>query len=405
MKLKYGLDSKPSAGAMLLYGLQWFMICIPVVLTSTFIAPEGETVFFTQKMFAVMSITMIIQALWGHRLPLIAGSAQGHGSSTIYPAMMIGGAIVAVMAVCGILSRLQRIFTPRVVISILLLVSFTIAKPIVGLIFADNDHQLLALVFSIVCVLVMAVANNLLRGVWKTTVVIWAMILGSLIYYCFTEFPSQFLTDSVEPRLLNLPMEFDAGVVLAFVFCYVALLINEVGSVQSLGEMIDADNMPRRNKRGVGITGLMNVVAGAFGVIGPVDYSLSPGVVASTSCASRYTVLPAAAAMILLAFFPKPVSVLLTIPLPVMGTVLLYLMATQIAAGLGMMQASKAVPTFKDGMILGIPIMFNIILSFAPQQAIDTIPALLRPIVGNGFVMGIIVILLLEHLLLKRESR
>lgn len=417
MKLKYGLDSKPSAGEMLLYGLQWFMICIPVVLTSTFIAPEGETVFFTRKMFAVMGITMIIQSLWGHRLPLIAGpaaallmgvitaSAQGHGSSTIYPAMMIGGATVAVMAACGVLSRLQRIFTPRVVISILLLVSFTIAKPIVGLIFADNDHQLLALVFSIACVLVMAVANNLLRGVWKTTVVIWAMILGSLIYYCFTGFPSQFLTDSVEPRLLNLPMEFDAGVVLAFVFCYVALLINEVGSVQSLGEMIDADNMPRRNKRGVGITGLMNVVAGAFGVIGPVDYSLSPGVVASTSCASRYTVLPAAAAMILLAFFPKPVSVLLTIPLPVMGTVLLYLMATQIAAGLSMMQASKAVPTFKDGMILGIPIMFNIILSFAPQQAIDTIPALLRPIVGNGFVMGIIVILLLEHLLLKRESR
>ena len=402
---------------MLLYGLQWFMICIPVVLTSTFIAPEGETVFFTRKMFAVMGATMIIQSLWGHRLPLIAGpaaallmgvitaSAQGHGSSTIYPAMMIGGATVAVMAACGILSRLQRIFTPRVVISILLLVSFTIAKPIVGLIFADNDHQLLALVFSIACVLVMAVANNLLRGVWKTTVVIWAMILGSLIYYCFTGFPSQFLTDSVEPRLLNLPMEFDAGVVLAFVFCYVALLINEVGSVQSLGEMIGADNMPRRNKRGVGITGLMNVVAGAFGVIGPVDYSLSPGVVASTSCASRYTVLPAAAAMILLAFFPKPVSVLLTIPLPVMGTVLLYLMATQIAAGLGMMQASKSVPTFKDGMILGIPIMFNIILSFAPQQAIDTIPALLRPIVGNGFVMGIIVILLLEHLLLKRESR
>jgi xanthine/uracil/vitamin C permease len=336
---------------------------------------------------------------------VITASAQGHGSSTIYPAMMIGGAIVAVMAACGLLSRLQRIFTPRVVISILLLVSFTIAKPIVGLIFADNDHQLLALVFSIVCVLVMAVANNLLRGVWKTTVVIWAMILGSLMYYCFTGFPSQFLTDSVEPRLLNLPMEFDAGVVLAFVFCYVALLINEVGSVQSLGEMIDADDMPRRNKRGVGITGLMNVVAGTLGVIGPVDYSLSPGVVASTSCASRYTVLPAAAAMILLAFFPKPVSILLTIPLPVMGTVLLYLMATQIAAGLNMMQASKAVPTFKDGMILGIPIMFNIILSFAPQQAIDTIPALLRPIVGNGFVMGIIVILLLEHLLLKRESR
>ena len=49
--------------------------------------------------------------------------------------------------------------------------------------------------------------------------------------------------------------------------------------------------------------------------------------------------------------------------------------------------------------------MFNIVLSFAPQQAVDAIPALIRPIVGNGFVMGIIIILLLEHLLLKRESR
>lgn len=153
----------------------------------------------------------------------------------------------------------------------------------------------------------------------------------------------------------------------------------------------------------MGVAGVMNIVSGALGVLGPVDYSLSPGVVASTSCASRYTIIPAAAAMVVLAFIPDAVSVLLTIPQPVMGTVLLYLMATQISAGLNMMQATKAVPTFKDGMIIGIPIMFNIILSFAPQEAINAIPSLLRPIVGNGFVMGIIVILLLEHVLLKRS--
>ena len=417
MKLKYGTDDRPAAGAMLLYGLQWFMICIPVVLTSTFIAPEGETVCFTQKLFAVMGLTMVVQALWGHRLPLVAGpaaallmgviaaSAQGYGSETIYPSMIIGGAMVAGIAACGALSKLQRIFTPRIVLSILLLVSFTIAKPIVELIFSDAEHQLSAFVFSLVCVMVMAVANNLLRGVWKTTVVIWAMILGSLIYYCFTGFPSQFATDTVAPRLSVWPMKFDAGVVLAFVFCYVALLINQIGSVQSLGDMIGAGDMAKRNKRSAGITGLMNIVAGALGVIGPIDYSLSPGVVASTSCASRHTVIPAAVGMILLAFFPKVVAVLLTIPLPVMGTVLLYLMATQVAAGLGMIQTTKSVATFKDGLILGIPIMFNIVLSFAPQQAVDAIPALIRPIVGNGFVMGIIIILLLEHLLLKRESR
>ena len=200
-------------------------------------------------------------------------------------------------------------------------------------------------------------------------------------------------------------MELDAGVVIAFIFCYVALFINQVGSVQSLGEFTGADGMERRQSRGMVVQGVMNIVSGALGVVGPVDYSLSPGVVASTSCASRYTVIPAAVAMIVLAFIPDAVSVLLTIPQPVMGVVLLYLMATQVAAGLHLMQSSSAVVSFKDGLVLGIPIMFTVILSFAPADALSTIPSLLRPIVGNGFVMGIIIILLLEHLFLKERDK
>ena len=47
MDFKYGVDSRPSFGATILYGLQWLMICIPVVLTSTFVAPEGQTLFFS----------------------------------------------------------------------------------------------------------------------------------------------------------------------------------------------------------------------------------------------------------------------------------------------------------------------------------------------------------------------
>ena len=417
MKLKYGLDDRPAFGAMLLYGLQWLMIAIPVVLTSTFVAPEGETVCFTQKMFAVLGITMIVQVLWGHRLPLIAGpaavllmgvisaSAQGFGSDAIYPSVMLGGVLVALIAASGLLARLQRIFTPRVVVSILFLIAFTIAKPIVGMLFADSEHQLFALVFAIVGVALMAVANNLLTGVWKSSVVIVAMIVGSLIYYCATGFPEQFATDSAEARLINSPVRFDAGVVVAFVFCYIALFINEIGSVQSLGEMVGAGDMARRNRRGLAVTGIMNVVAGACGVLGPVDYSLSPGVIASTSCASRYTLLPAAVAMVLLAMFPQGVAVLLTIPQPVMGMVLFYLMGTQIAAGLNMTTATHAVGSFRDGMILGIPIMLTVVMSFAPAQAVAAIPALVRPIVGNGFVMGIIVIMLLEHWLLRREAR
>ena len=417
MNFRYNIDDKPSLGALLLYGLQWLMICLPVVLTSTFIAPAGEVVFFTQKLFVICGITIIIQVLWGHRLPLVAGPAavllmgiiaaasQGHDASTIYPSMIIGGALVTLLATVGAMKYVKRIFTPRIVAAIVILISFTMAKPIVGLIFADKTHAGLALISAITGVVIMAWANKVLQGIWKSMVVILAMILGSIFYYSVTEFPKEFVSDTVAPQIILTEYNLDAGVIIAFLFCYIALFINQVGSVQSLGEMTAAPDMSKRQTRGLLLTGIMNMLSGAVGVPGPVDYSLSPGVVASTSCASRYTMLPAAVAMIVLALFPKAVAALLTIPQPIMGIVLLFLMATQVAAGFEVIHTSKAVLSFKDGLILGLPIMLTVILSFAPQEAMAAIPSLLRPIVGNGFVMGIIVVLILEHIILREKTK
>ena len=416
MDFRFKLEDRPSVGATLLYGLQWLMICIPVVLTSTFVAPAGEMVFFTQKLFALCGLTIVVQVLLGHRLPLVAGPAavllmgviaaatQGHTASTIFPSMVIGGAMVTLLAIVGAMKYIQKIFTPRIVAAIVLLIAFTLIKPIIGLIFADKAHAGLALVSAIVGVAVMAWANKVLRGIWKSMVVIAAMILGALFYYAMTGFPTEFVRDTKAPQLLLTEIHLDAGVVIAFIFCYIALLINQVGSVQALGQFVGADGMAKRQKRGLLITGVMNMVAGATGVLGPVDYSLSPGVVASTSCASRYTILPAAVAMVVLAIFPEAVAVLLTIPKPIMGIVLLFLMATQVAAGLEVIHSTKAVLSFRDGLVLGIPIMLTSALSFAPSEAMAAVPSILRPIVGNGFVMGIIVIILLEHVILRERK-
>ena len=312
--------------------------------------------------------------------------------------------MVTLLAIVGAMKYIQKIFTPRIVAAIVLLIAFTLIKPIIGLIFADKAHAGLALVSAIVGVAVMAWANKVLRGIWKSMVVIAAMILGALFYYAMTGFPTEFVRDTKAPQLLLTEIHLDAGVVIAFIFCYIALLINQVGSVQALGQFVGADGMAKRQKRGLLITGVMNMVAGATGVLGPVDYSLSPGVVASTSCASRYTILPAAVAMVVLAIFPEAVAVLLTIPKPIMGIVLLFLMATQVAAGLEVIHSTKAVLSFRDGLVLGIPIMLTSALSFAPSEAMAAVPSILRPIVGNGFVMGIIVIILLEHVILRERK-
>ena len=312
--------------------------------------------------------------------------------------------MVTLLALVGAMKYIQKIFTPRIVAAIVLLIAFTLIKPIISLIFADKAHAGLALVSAIVGVAVMAWANKVLHGIWKSMVVIAAMVLGALFYYIVTGFPTEFVHDTVAPHLFISEVKLDAGVIIAFIFCYIALIINQVGSVQALGQFVGADEMAKRQKRGLLITGVMNMVSGATGVLGPVDYSLSPGVVASTSCASRYTILPAAVAMVVLAIFPDAVAVLLTIPKPIMGIVLLFLMATQVAAGLEVIHSTKAVLSFRDGLVLGIPIMLTSVLSFAPAEAIAAVPSILRPIVGNGFVMGIIVIIILEHLVLRERK-
>lgn len=169
--------------------------------------------------------------------------------------------------------------------------------------------------------------------------------------------------------------------------------------------MIGADRMEKRTTRGVGVTGLANVLSGALGVVGPVDYSMSPGIIAATGCASRYTLIPAGIGLLVCAFFPGFIQVLDTIPGVVMGAVLLYLMASQLSAGFQMLTRENCAVDFEGGLIIAFPLMVALLLSFAPEEALGSIPALIRPIVGNGFVMGVIMVLILEHGIFRERTK
>lgn len=421
MNLKYGIDSRPSAGPLLLYGLQWFVLAIAVVVTSLFIAvgSPAERVLYAQKVFALMGAATIIQALWGHRMPIVVGPAavllvgiitalasQGEAVNTnkIYTAVMVGGVAVTVLAAARVLSHLQRIFTPRIVIVILMLIAITLGPTIKNLIFpaAEEERHTFALWLTIAGVPAMALASHRLRGVLKSIIIPISLLVGCVIYYAiyggFGEVFARY-TES-EGSLLIPQLEFDGSMIVAFLLCYVALLINDVGSIQALGGMLSTPDTDKRCGRGVAITGIMNVVAGGLGIIGPVNYSMSPGVIASSSCASRYALIPAGAALIICAFVPSLIAVMSAIPNTVIGVILLYLMGTQLAAAFNMLITSKSVLSFDDALIIGLPVMVAMLFGAVPM---DVVPAVVRPILGNGFVMGVITVMLLEHILLKRR--
>lgn len=418
MKLKYQVNDRPRGREMALYAMQWFVLAIAVVATSVFVAQgtPAEKLFYAQKLFAVMGVTGVLQVLFGHKLPIVTGpaavllvgvmSALGAGAATsaIYSSIAVGGVIITLLSFGGVMRHVQRLFTPRIVVVILMLIAFTLSPVIKGLIFqphAEAEEHLFGLIFTIVGVVAMVILNRTLRGVAKSLVIPIALVVGSVAYYAL--FPMQPMSQSgatLRGMIID-KFDWDWSLIIAFIICYTALLINDIGSIESLGSMLQAKDMPRRLKRGVRITGVMNIVAGAFGVLGPVNYSMSPGVVASTGCASRWPLIPAATALALCALSPEVVWALTNIPNPVIGAILLFLMGTQLAASFEMLHATGSVRSFASGLTVGLPLMVAMLFQLMPH---GVVPSVIEPLTGNGFAMGVIVVIVMEHVINRERE-
>ncbi len=102
------------------------------------------------------------------------------------------------------------------------------------------------------------------------------------------------------------------------------------------------------------VTGIVNAAAGLLGVIGPVDFSLSPGVIAASGCGSRFPLIPAARLLLVASFSPAVLGMAGAISPAVVGGMLVYTLCGQVATGLT--AASPAGPfTFEDGLVIGLP--------------------------------------------------
>jgi xanthine/uracil permease len=427
IQLKYGLDDRPPAGAMMLLGLQWFAIAIPVIVIIGKIAGEihsgspAAQVLYLQKMAFVMAAALFLQVFWGHRLPLIIGpstillvgivTSREFGPSTIYTAMIVGGGLLAFLSATGLFGLLRGLFTTRVVACVLLLIAFTLLPTAMNLILKTPDPSAVPsnLFFAIGLIAAAFILHRCLKGVWKSTLIVWVMLAGSALHLAvmpaapdamsgaalFSGFWGDWLRG----------FDFNPGVLISFVICYMALSINDLGSIESVNELLKPGREQQRVTRGIFLTGLANVASGFLGVIGPVNFSLSPGVISSTGCASRYTLLPAAGLLLVLSFSPATILLAGRVPAVVIGGVFLYILCAQVAAGLSVACESSSEYRFTDGLILGLPVLIGTLIAFMPAEVLRSFPGVLRPVIGNGFVVGILAAFFLEHVIFSEEKK
>ena len=424
-QMRYGLEDWPPPGKTVLFGLQWAAIAIPSIIilghvvASVPAAEPANPTAYLQRLFLVTTATLLAQVLWGHRLPLIAGPAavllvgiiasQGFRPGEVYTSIVIGGALLAILAFSGLFALVRKLFSDRVIAAVLLLIAFTLAPTILKLLVGRESGvvPLANLVFGLVLIAGMFALHRWLPGIWKATLVIWTMVAGSLLHFAIfpnadrTMFQAGAWISWNGLAELDLRPGVNPGVLVSFLVCYLALAINDLGSIQSMNRLLQLRDMDRRIFRGLTVTGICNILAGCLGVVGPVNYSLSPGVVMSTGCASRLTLIPAAAAIALVGLSPAAIAFLGGVPSVVVGCVLLYILTSQIAAGLSVAVQGKTFQ-FEDGLVIGLPVLLGTIISFLPADVLETFPVVLKPILGNGFVIGTAAAFLLDRAIFRR---
>jgi len=428
-ELIYGVDDRPPWLRNLLYGFQWTIIFLPTimilsVIASNYLALQGsEKVLFFQRILLTTGAIMVIQTLWGHRYPILDGPSSAlllsivilapHGMSALQGGMLAGGCFLLLLSLSGLLRYIEVLFTDNVVGVILILVAVTllpyVAPMVIGLGPGFSNGDPMSFILSVIVIIAIALFSHWLRGFPKTVSLLLGIVLGTAFNWLY-EGPDLSRLGEIpwfafpHPLVHGLP-SFSGTVTLAFLMAYVAVLVNTVGSIYSMGQVVGTHGIANRVKRGIAATGIGGILAGVLGGIGSVSYGLSPGVILVIRTGSRFPVSVCGIMLIFLALFQKVLAVILLIPAPVIGAAMVVGLASQIGIGISVLTRSGKRLDGRDYLVVGIPIIMGGMVSIFPEGFFKAFPPTLLALIKNGLIVGIVLVLVLEHLLLAKKWR
>jgi uracil permease len=423
----YEIDEHPALPYAIIYGLQWAFIAFPTAIIATSICGaaldldlEGA-LRFLQLTLLTTGLYTFVQTLWGHRYPLLEGPSTAvmltliflvpYGLPAIQGGTIIGGILLIVIVCSKQLERMIRLFTPNVVGVILMLIAFGLLPPLIRFLTGVDDvhpqGEALTMMISLSLVLFIAALSYRLKGFWKTISILLGMIAGSLVFLLLGRLDWQALVTaswvSFSMGWVKSTPAFYWPAAIAFACSYLAVIVNSLGSIQGIAAITDKERLPRSIRRGILINGIAGISCGLLGVAGTVSYSISPGVILVNRVASRYAVTYCGIILLMAAFFPKLGALLALVPTPVVGAALCVAMGGQVGAGIAII-ASKELSS-RDYFVVGLPLLLGTMVGFFPRSLFDTLPAFSQVFLGNSLIVGIVTVLLMEHLLWRENAQ
>lgn len=418
---------KLSASMTVLAGFQWlfFMfantVVIPISIGNAFGLEQMEIVSAIQRSFIFTGMACLLQGLLGHRLALmegqsglwwgvilsLAGTASAMGldlatvGGSIAVGILISSALIIVLGALGMGNVLKKWFTPIVMFVFLLLLANQLItiflKGMIGLNSSDTIDGKLAL-FSFALAAFTIFIHIKGKGIVSSLNLLIGMTVGwVLAVYLFPQASTSMITAT--PFLRWFPWgapTFEWGIIITVV---IAGLLNTTNTIATLKGAEDIYGQPTTAKQYTSsfiITGSLSAGAGLIGLVPYAPYASSLGFLQSTRIIDRLPFFIGSSLFIILGVIPQFSAFFSTIPDSVGNTVLFVAYIQLFRSALRNIEGL----TFEPKTVYGIalPSLLGLSIMTLPPEAFQTLPALVRPILSNGMLVGILSALVMELL-------
>ncbi|SFM66245.1 uracil-xanthine permease family protein [Thermodesulforhabdus norvegica] len=421
----YGVDERPPWALLFFYGLQWFFMLFPALLTAVTLCDHAfsfstdDRIRFVQLTFIISGAFTIVQSLWGHGYPVLEGPATAHlltvlflaplGVSSVQGGMVFCGAVLSLWALILRTSQVRRFFTPNVVVVILMLIAFSLLPHLIADLTGQNGPSgrpgWVTFSASLLVVLGTALLSERMKGYFRSFAMLVGIVGGTFIFLILDLIPkgeSDFAPFLLLPGLwTDVNMRFPPMALVSCLVSYAAVVVNTMGSLAGLASVLSEreSSLNKRLRRCLFLNGLSGIVCGITGTVGLVSYGISPGMVAMQRVASRYVATTCGVIALVLGFLPRIAFLCSLVPPAVVAAVLCAALGSQVAAAFKM--ARENYRAVRDTTVIGISVVVGLLVALMPERIAMEAPGWIRLFLKNSLVSGILVALLLEHLVVK----
>lgn len=415
--------------------IQWMffifvnVVVVPISIGAAFELSTGEIVSILRTSLVVTGAACILQGWIGHRYPLLEGpsgiiwgvmltlgaSAPSLGLSLkevgggIATGMLLAGAVTILLALFGAVSFINKIFKPMVMNVFLMLLSIQLAIIFFdGMISVADDGTMNVTITLFSLVIVIFVAFLKIRG--NSLISNFSLLIGIIVGWPIFKllFPDAGSIASMTQGSGGLIL-FPLGtpnlqlsiVIMTFIACLLNMS-NTFASIQAAAVLYKEAPERNRYRNSMLLTGGYSMIGSLFGLVAYAPFASSIGFLESTQIYEKKPYYWGGVMIIALGVVPGLAVMLAQLPITVGNAVLfvayLQLFGTALKSVRNYAFNSVTVHRFAAPVLLGVSIMM------ADPKLFTSLPSVIQPLVSNGFIIGVLLSIVLEHTIRWQED-